>query len=149
MSQNSSDVSKKPLIVLGVVVIVLILLCVVSFKRGIIGRAFKIEKAVVCVELDSDKRPRKIRDVMTYGTKQACLWFNYSSASEGNRLEVEWYYNDSLVLSDPVKLMTKDGVRAFYLLHEGGTPLPAGKYTVKIIAPTKELCSVNFKIVKK
>ena len=54
-----------------------------------------------------------------------------------------------LVLSEPLKLMTKDGVRAFYLLREEGTPLPVGKYRVTISSPTKRLSELDFEIIRK
>ncbi|MEA5034399.1 hypothetical protein [Cloacibacillus evryensis] len=113
------------------------------------GSSFRIDKAVVCVELDRDRLPHKVMNTIQYGTRQVCLWFQYSSAPEGNHLEVSWYYGKDIVLSEPLKLMTKDGVRAFYLLREEGTPLPVGKYRVTISSPTKRLSELEFEIIRK
>ena len=150
MDQNYQDsYGKRPLILLGVAVIILVALIVVSLKSGLLGSTFRIDKAVVCVELDRNRLPHKVMNTIQYGTRQVCLWFQYSSASEGNHLEVSWYYGKDLVLSEPLKLMTKDGVRAFYLLREEGTPLPVGKYRVTISSPTKRLSELDFEIIRK
>ncbi|MBR4401723.1 MAG: hypothetical protein IKT09_08600 [Synergistes sp.] len=143
------DSGRRPLIILAFLVIVLAALSVVSLKAGLVGKTFRIDKSVVCVELDRSRRPYKIRDKIQYGTRQVCLWFQYSDASEGGRLEVSWYYGDDLVLSEPLKLMARDGIRAFYLLREDGTPLPQGKYRVAISSPTKCLSELDFEIEKK
>ncbi|MCD7952629.1 MAG: hypothetical protein LUG14_06870 [Synergistaceae bacterium] len=150
MDQNYQKSSgKRPLILLGVAVIMLVALIVVSLKSGLLGSTFRIDKAVVCVELDRNRLPHKVMNTIQYGTRQVCLWFQYSFASEGNHLEVSWYYGKDLVLSEPLKLMTKDGVRAFYLLREEGTPLPVGKYRVTISSPTKRLSELEFEIIRK
>ena len=64
-------------------------------------------------------------------------------------MEIAWYYENEKVLSESLKLMTKDGKRAFYLLQEEGTPLPVGKYSVTISSATKVLSSLDFEIVRK
>ena len=73
----------------------------------------------------------------------------YSSAPEGNHLEISWYYEDEKVLSESLKLMTKDGMRAFYLLQEEGTPLPAGIDIRIVSSATKVLSSLDFEIIRK
>lgn len=150
MDQNYQNGSgRRPLILLGLTVVVLVILSVVSLKTGLLGSSFRIDKAVVCVELDRNRLPHKVMNTIQYGTRQVCLWFQYSSAPEGNHLEVSWYYGKDLVLSEPLKLMTKDGVRTFYLLREEGTPLPVGKYRVIISSPTKRLSELEFEIIRK
>ncbi|WP_143330724.1 hypothetical protein [Cloacibacillus sp. An23] len=134
---------------LGAAVVVLVILSVVSLRTGLLGSTFTIDKAVVCVELDKDRLPHKVRSSIQYGVRQVCLWFQYSSAPEGNHLEISWYYENEKVLSESLKLMAKDGVRAFYLLQEEGTPLPAGNYKVTISSSTKLLSSLDFEIVRK
>lgn len=150
MDQNCQNGSgRRPLILLGLTVVVLVILSVVSLKTGLLGSSFRIDEAVVCVELDRNRLPHKVMNTIQYGTRQVCLWFQYSSAPVGNHLEVSWYYGKDLVLSEPLKLMTKDGVRAFYLLREEGTPLPVGKYRVTISSPTKRLSELEFEIIRK
>ena len=150
MEQNTGDDrGGKSLVILGAVVVVLVALIAVTLKTGLIGSSFRIDKAVVCVELDKNRLPRKVMETLPYGIRQVCLWFRYSSAPEGNHLEVAWYYDKQLVLSEPIKLMSKDGERAFYLMREEGTPLPTGKYRVVISSSTKKLSEIEFSIVKK
>ncbi len=61
MDQNYQDSSgKRPLILLGVAVIILVALIVVSLKSGLLGSTFRIDKAVVCVELDRNRLPHKV-----------------------------------------------------------------------------------------
>ncbi|MEG1824710.1 MAG: hypothetical protein RR501_08025 [Cloacibacillus sp.] len=139
----------RSLILLGGAVIILAALVALSLKSGLFVNPFKIDKAVVCVELDRKRRPHKVMDTIPYGTRQVCLWFQYSSAPEGNRLEIAWYYGKDLVLSESLKLMAKNGERAFYLLREEGTALPIGKYRVTISSPTKKLSDLNFEIARK
>ena len=140
---------RRPLLLLGAAVVVLVILSVISLRTGLLGSSFSIDKAVVCIELDSNRLPHKVRQTIQYGVRQVCLWFQYSSAPEGNHLEISWYYEDEKVLSESLKLMTKDGMRAFYLLEEEGTPLPAGKYRVTISSATKVLSSLDFEIIRK
>lgn len=140
---------RRPLLLLGAAVIILVILSVVSLRTGLLGSSFSIDKAVVCIELDKDRLPHKVRQTIQYGVRQVCLWFQYSSARVGNHLEIAWYYENEKVLSESLKLMTKDGKRAFYLLQEEGTPLPVGKYSVTISSATKVLSSLDFEIVRK
>lgn len=145
--QNKSG--RRSLVLLGAFVVVLAILVAATLKSGLSGRSFRIDKAVVCVELDRNRLPSKVKNSIQHGTRQVCLWFQYSSAPVGSHLEVTWYYGKDLVLSEPIKLMTKDGMRAFYLLREEGTPLPIGKYRVVISSTTKKLSDIEFSIVKK
>jgi hypothetical protein len=48
-----------------------------------------------------------------------------------------------------MKLMTKDGIRVFYLLREEGTPLPVGSYRVTVSTPAKVWSDINFEIVRR
>ncbi len=140
---------RRPLLLLGAAVVVIVISAVICLRAGLFGGSFSIDNAVVCIELDRNRRPHKVRQSVQYGVRQVCLWFQYSSAPEGNHLEISWYYEDEKVLSESLKLMTEDGMRAFYLLQEEGTPLPAGKYRVTISSATKVLSSLDFEIIKK
>lgn len=139
---------KRPLILLGLSVIVLITLVTFTLKSGPFGQSFRLEQAVICQELDGNRQPLRAGNTIPYGLRQVCLWLQYASAREGSNLEVSWYYGNDLVLSEPLKLMTKDGVRAFYLLQEEGTPLPAGDYRVTISTLSKVWADIYFKIEK-
>jgi len=139
----------KPLIFLGALVVLLILLSAWSLRGGTFVKSFRIENAVVCQELDENRQPLNVRQNVPYGSRQICLWFKYSSASEGSRVQVSWRYGKDLVLTESLKLMTKDGVRAFYLLREDGTPLPVGAYTVTVSTPAKKWSEIKFNVVRR
>lgn len=148
-SINTDMSAKRPLVILGFSVIFLLLLVIWSLKVGPFSSFFKVEEAVICQELGDNREPLLIGNSIPYGTSQICLWLKYSSAREGSHLEVSWYYGKELVLSEPLKLMTKDGVRAFYLLREEGTPLPVGSYRVNVSTPAKVWSDIKFEIVRR
>lgn len=148
-SINMDKSAKRPLVLLGLSVILLLLLVTWSLKVGPFSSFFKVEEAVICQELGEDREPLLKGNIIPYGPSQICLWLKYSSAREGSHLEVSWYYGNELVLSEPLKLMTKDGVRAFYLLREEGTPLPIGSYRVNVSTPAKVWSDIKFEIVRR
>jgi len=148
-SINKERSAKRPLILLGFSVILLLLLVTWSLKVGPFSSRFKVEDAVICQELGADRKPLLIGNSIPYGPSQICLWLKYSSAREGSHLEVSWYYGNELVLLEPLKLISKDGVRTFYLLREEGTPLPVGSYRVTVSTPAKVWSDIKFEIVRR
>ena len=146
---NTDKSAKRPLMLLGFSVILLLLLVTWSLKVGPFSSFFKVEEAVICQELGNNREPLLVSNSIPYGPRQICLWLKYSSAREGSHLEVSWYYGNELVLSEPLKLMTKDGVRAFYLLREEGTPLPVGSYRVTVSTPAKVWSDIKFEIARR
>ncbi len=147
ITRNKS--AKRPLIFLGFSVILLLLLVTWSLKVGPFGSSFRVEQALICQELNDNRNPLYVSNSIPYGSRQICLWLQYSSAREGSHLEVSWYYGKDLVLSEPLKLMTKNGVRAFYLLREEGTPLPVGSYRVTVSTPDKVWSDIKFEVVRR
>ena len=139
----------KPLIFLGALVVLLIVLSAWSLRGGSFGESFRIDKTVVCQELDDNRQPVKAQRDISYGSRQICLWFKYSSASEGSHVQVSWLYGKDLVLTESLKLMTKDGTRAFYLLREDGTPLPVGSYTATVSTPARKWSEIKFNVVRR
>lgn len=139
----------KPLIFLGALVVLLIVLSAWSLRGGSFGESFRIDKTVVCQELDDNRQPVKAQQDIPYGSRQICLWFKYSSASEGSHVQVSWLYGKDLVLTESLKLMTKDGTRAFYLLREDGTPLPVGSYTATVSTPARKWSEIKFNVVRR
>ena len=139
----------KPLIFLGALVVLLIVLSAWSLRGGSFGESFRIDKTVVCQELDDNRQPVKAQRDIPYGSRQICLWFKYSSASEGSHVQVSWLYGKDLVLTESLRLMTKDGTRAFYLLREDGTPLPVGSYTATVSTPARKWSEIKFNVVRR
>ena len=148
-SINLDKSSKRPLVLLGLSVILLLLLVAWSLKAGPFSSFFKVEEALICQELGDNREPLFVSKSIPYGQSQICLWLKYSSAREGSHLEISWYYGKELVLSEPMKLMTKDGIRVFYLLREEGTPLPVGSYRVTVSTPAKVWSDIKFEIVRR
>ena len=141
--------AKRPFIILGASVVLLTVLVALSLNSGVFGNSLHIDKLIICLELDENRMPLRVSDSIPYGPRQICLWLQYASAREGSHLEVSWYYGKERVLSEPFKLMKKDGVKAFYLLREAGTPLPPGKYKVVVSTVTGELSNAAFEILKR
>ena len=146
---NNNKSAKRPLLLLAFSVVFLLLLVTWSLKVGPLLSSFKVDEALICQELDGNREPLLVGSSIPYGPSQICLWLKYSSARQGSHLEVSWYYGEDLVLSEPLKLMTKDGVRAFYLLREEGTSLPVGTYRVTVSAPDKVWADIKFEIVRR
>ena len=146
---NMNEAGKRPLIILGSAVILLLLLSAWSLKADLFTDGFHIDKSVICLELDENRKPLHISSKIQYGSRQICLWLQYSKAKEGNHLDITWYYGKDKVLTEQLKLMTADGVKAFYLLREEGTPLPVGSYKAVISTPVKTLSEIKFDIVRR
>lgn len=140
---------KRPLVFLGVTVILLILSAVISFKVRPFRSSFRVEEVLICQELDGSHQPLLVGNSIPYGARQVCLWLKYAFARDGSFLEVSWYYDKDMILSERVGLASKDGARAFYLLKEEGTPLPQGNYRVTVSTAAKQWSEISFHIDKK
>ena len=140
---------KRPLVLLGFVVVLLILSVILSFKFGPFKSSFRVEEALICQELDGSRQPLRVGNNIPYGVRQVCLWLKYVSAREGAHLDVSWYYEKDQVLSEKIGLTVVDGVRAVYLLREEGDALPSGNYGVTISASGRVCAEIDFCIEKK
>lgn len=148
-NENAFFSGKRPLVILGFIVVILLLFVVWSLKIGALGESFRLEKAVVCRELDNNSRPSGIFGDVPYGSRQICLWLEYSHARKGSDIKISWYYGKNLILSETVALIAKDGTRAFYLLRDEGTPLPVGAYRAVISQQTRKWSDIKFNVVKR
>lgn len=134
----------RPLVFLGVVIILLILSAILSFKIGAFRGSFLVEEALICQELNGFRQPLRAGNNIFHGARQVCLWLKYSSAREGGHIDVSWYYNNDLILSEKVSLTAVDGVKTFYLLRDEGTPLPSGSYRVTVSASSRQWAGIDF-----
>ena len=139
----------KPFVLLGFSIVILLLLCSWSLRYDIFGGALHIDESVICMDLDENRQPLRKNANIVYGTKQVCLWFKYSKGYEGCHVKISWYYEEKLMWLEQQKLMSKEGVKAFYLLREDGSLLPAGNYKIVISTPTKILSEIPFAILNK
>ncbi|NLV81986.1 MAG: hypothetical protein GXZ18_03110 [Synergistaceae bacterium] len=130
--------------ILATSIVFILLLCAWSLKYDFFGNSLYVEKAFVCLELGDNREPLSVSTNIPYGARQVCLWFRYASAQGESYLTISWYLNNELVLSEQMKLIDKEGIKAFYLLKENGIPLSAGSYKVLISTPTKTLSEIPF-----
>lgn len=129
-------------------IVSLIILCPLSIKYDFFGNNLKIDKAFICQELGDNREPLSVSSNIKHGARQVCLWFRYSSIQEENYIRISWYLNNELIFAEQHKLIDKEGIKAFYLLKEDGSPLIEGFYKVLISSPTRTLTEIPF-IIKK
>jgi hypothetical protein len=110
-----------------------------SFRAdNVIAASFRLDDVQICEELDDGLRPVNPGAVLSGDAKQACLWFEYSRAREGDSLEILWNFDGRAIQKDSYRLQEPEGTRAFYLLRDDGTSLPGGAYTVSISCNGRE-----------
>lgn len=144
-----SEISIKILFIfIAISILSLLILCPLSLKYDFFGRTLNISKAFVCLELGDNREPLSVSSSIKYGERQVCLWFRYSSIHEENHVKISWYLDNELIFSEQHKLLDQEGIKAFYLLREDGSPLSAGFYKVIISSPKKNLSEIPFIINK-
>ncbi len=140
-------VKRAPLLLLVGLVALLVLLAGWSLRSRAASDPFRLEQAVVCLELDDDLKPLRVSDRFPRGTRQVCLWFRYASAREGDGLSVRWFHEGGLIQRETMRLAPGRGTKAFYLLREDGSPLPQGTYQVRLEGNGRSLSVLMFRIL--
>jgi hypothetical protein len=107
---------------------------------------FQLDEIQICEELDGDLKPINIERNLPGETQQVCLWFRYSKAGDGDSLEISWYLDEKLIQRENVLLSDPDGIKAFYLLKEDGSPLNMGFYSVLLMCNGREKGIANFTV---
>lgn len=129
--------------------LVIFLLLAFSFwavrSRNAAG-ALEIRDVALCDQVDEKMRPLGKGTVFAYGTRQLCLWFGYSQANGGDRVQVRWFYRGRPIHSEHLRVDSGNGFKALYLLQEDGSPLPKGLYSVRISLFDKIFSDVAFEI---
>jgi hypothetical protein len=147
MTQGNRRDQATPLAGLGLFVVVLMAFLSLSFRSGnVIAASFRLDDVRICEELDGDLRPVNPGTVLPAEVKQACLWFQYSRAREGDSLEIFWNYGGQAIQKDSYRLSETEGIRAFYLLREDGTALPGGEYSVELFCNGRQRKSERFSV---
>jgi hypothetical protein len=119
-----------------------------SFRAdNVIAGSFRLEDIQICEELDEDMKPLHIGRDVQEGAKQVCLWFSYSRAREGDSLEINWSFENQTIQRDVFRIVNPRGARAFYLLKEDGSSLPAGSYSVRLRCNGREKAEELFSII--
>ncbi|MDR3321075.1 MAG: hypothetical protein LBS93_01395 [Synergistaceae bacterium] len=143
MSNRRKQVYKLLLLALFVVFLMIFLFW--SFSAGdIIAGSFRLGDIQICEELGDNMVPVNAGTTLPGGAKQVCLWFDYTKARVGDALEIVWKFGERRIQRDSYRLPASGGVRAFYLLKEDGSPLPAGSYSVEIFCNGRERGGESF-----
>ncbi len=120
------------LAMVGFAIISLLVLSFGAIRSKKAAGSFEIHNIVLCDEVDGNMTPVGVSSVFSYGTRQLCLWFDYSRAGYGENVKVRWFFRGRPIQSQEVTLEQGSGAKAFCLLLEDGSPLPKGAYSVRI-----------------
>lgn len=128
------------LIALGGFAVLLTLLLAWSFRAdNVIAGSFRLNDVQICEELDDDMKPLvRGASILQPGATQACLWFQYSRAREGDQLEIVWNFEENPIQRDSFRIQETRGTRAFYLMKDDGSALPSGSYEVLLVCNGRE-----------
>ncbi|MDR1580241.1 MAG: hypothetical protein LBS35_07775 [Synergistaceae bacterium] len=137
----------SPLISVGLLVLVLMALVSWSLRKNDFeSGSFKMRDVRICEELDENLKPVSADRNIPSGSQQVCLWFDYAGARRGDAVEIAWYRGGGMIQRETVRLSAPEGVRAFYLLREDGSPLEEGFYSVTISRNGKDAYEDNFTV---
>ena len=136
-----------PLILVGLLALALMALLSWSLRKNdFASGSFKMKEVRICEELVENLKPVSADRNISSGSQQVCLWFDYSGARRGDAIEISWYRDDDMIQRETVRLSAPEGVRAFYLLREDGSPLEPGYYSVAINCNGKDAYGENFTV---
>jgi hypothetical protein len=127
-----SSSRRLPLVVLCFLPFVSVAIYGLFFCGSVVSPVSSLFEAAVCEGLNEDLAPVGAGNSFHYGVRQIGLWFRYRSARKGDTVQVEWFYGSHLVFRESFVLQPMEGIRAFYLVREDGTPLPPGEYCVRV-----------------
>lgn len=134
------------LLLVSCVIVALLALSVGAVRSNRAAGAFEIHSVMLCDEVDDQLRPVGASSGFSYGTRQLCLWFDYSRASGGDDVRVQWYYRGRPIHSESTRLPPGNGAKAFCILVEDGSPLPRGFYSVRVSMYDRIFSDVSFVI---
>jgi hypothetical protein len=136
-----------PLILVGLSVLALMMFVAWSLRESnFASGSFKMKEVRICEELDENLKPVSADRNIPSESQQVCLWFDYSGARRGDVIEISWYLAGNMIQRETVRLSAPEGVRAFYLLKEDGSPLDPGFYSVTINFNGKDTYEDNFTV---
>lgn len=142
---SSSKSGAAYLIGLGVFVALLsIALSWSVIRDNVTAGSFHLDEVALCEDLDDSMGPLEKKSIFASDTKQICLWFEYSRARDGDQLEVIWKFEGEDIQNESFRLVYPRGTRAFYLLREDGSDLPAGMYSVTILCNSRHKGTERF-----
>lgn len=134
---------------IGVLIFFMIMLTSWAFRLDIYNNSLLIEKSLVCLELNEKRAPLKIVTEFSHGVPQVCFWMKYRSGKVPRDIDITWIFDKQEVLSESQTLVSKEGIKVFYLLREDGSPLPDGSYKVIVSDKGRIMTEIPFKVVKR
>ena len=105
-----------------------------------------IHDVVISTEVDDTKRLTGAVSRFPYGSRQICMRFNYSRATEGAEIRILWFMGDKLIQADSYALSASTGSKIYCLAREDGQPLPKGSYSVGILNKADRISDFRFEI---
>jgi len=140
---------KKPFVLLVIffaTVLLLLSFWVIRHNSNKPSESLLIHDVVISTEVDDTRRLTGAVSRFPYGSRQICLRFNYSKATEGAEIRVLWFTGDKLVQSDTYILSASSGSKIYCLVRENGQPLPKGSYSVGILNNSERILDLRFEI---
>ena len=140
---------KKPFVLLVIffaIVLLLLSFWVIRQNSNKPSESLLIHDVVISTEVDDTNRLTGVVSRFPYGSRQICMRFNYSKASEGSEIRILWFIGDKLVQSDTYALSASAGSKIYCLVLENGQPLPKGSYSVGILNNEERISDFRFEI---
>ena len=140
---------KKPfvsLVIFFATVLLLLSFWVIHQNSSKPSESLLIHDVVISTEVDDTRRLTGAVSRFPYGSRQICMRFNYSKATEGAEIRILWFVGDKLVQSDSYALSASSGSKIYCLTLENGQPLPKGSYSVGILNDLERISDFRFEI---
>ena len=140
---------RKPFVLLAVffaVVLLLLSFWVIRQNSNKPSESLLIHDVVISTEVDNTTRLTGAVSRFPYGSRQICMRFNYSKATEGAEIRILWFAGDKLVQADLYTLSASSGSKIYCLTLENGRPLPRGPYSVGILNKAERISDFRFEI---
>jgi len=141
--------NKKPfalLVIFFATVLLLLSFWIIRQNSNKPSESLLIHDVIISTEVDDTTRLTGAVSRFPYGSRQICLRFNYSRATEGAEVRILWFVGDKLVHSDSYALAASSGSKIYYLALENGQLLPRGSYSVGILNNAERISDFRFEI---
>ena len=140
---------KKPFVLLVIffaTVLLLLSFWVIRQNSNKPSESLLIHDVVISTEVYDTKRLTGAVSRFPYGSRQICMRFNYSKATEGTEIRIVWFMGDKLIQSDSYALPAPAGTKIYCLALETGHLLPRGSYSVGILDKSERVSDFRFEI---
>ncbi|SMG36077.1 hypothetical protein [Dethiosulfovibrio salsuginis] len=117
---------------------------VITGYRGDLG-SFRLDEAVVCIDVDDSAIPWGVGNRFEFGVRQLCVLLGYSGGDD-DMVRFSWFFRGQLVHEEIQILDDESNYRMFYILREDGSPLPVGSYSVQIDVNERKARKMAFSV---